>query len=196
MTVLWVILAIAVLIGLYLWALYNRLVQLRNGYRVGFAGIDVLLKRRYDLIPNLVEAVKGYMQHEKSTLDSVISSRGAAAGAATRAAGAPGDPATMKNLGQAESELSGALGRLMAVVESYPELKADQNVMALQGELTGTENEIASARQVYNLEVMDYNNSRETFPAVVFAGMLGFTGAALLESTQSSEERAAPKVKF
>jgi len=196
MTVLWVILGIAVLAGLYVWSLYNRLVQLRNGYRAGFADIDVLLKRRYDLIPNLVEAVKGYMQHEKSTLDAVTASRGAASSAAIRAAGAPGDPGAMKNLGEAESALSGALGRLMAVVESYPELKANQNVMALQGELTGTENEIASARQVYNLEVMTYNNSRETFPAVVMAAMLGFAEAALLESTQSAEERAAPKVKF
>jgi len=193
---LWVVVGIVVLIALYVWLSYNRLVPLRNLYLNGYADIDVQLKRRYDLIPNLVEAVKGYMAHERGTLEAVTAARGAAVSAAGRAAAAPGDPQAMQSLSRAESELGGALGRLLAVVESYPELKANQNVMSLQGELTGTENEIATARQVYNLEVMQYNNGRESFPAVLFSGRLGFQQAALLESIESPAERKPPKVQF
>ncbi len=196
MAALWVIIGIIVVLGLYAGVLYNRLVALRNGYRNSFAAIDVELKRRYDLIPNLVEAVKGYMAHERGTLEAVTAARGAAVNAAGRAGAAPGDPAAMQQLSHAESSLGAALGRLLAVVESYPDLKANQNVMSLQGELTGTENQVAATRQVYNLDVTQYNTVREQFPAIVFSGSLGFGQAALLEATQSAEERAAPKAKF
>ncbi len=196
MVTLWVVAGIIVLLALYVWLGYNRLVTLRNLYRNGYADIDVELKRRYDLIPNLVEAVKGYMAHERGTFEAVTSARGAAASAAGRAAAAPGDPKAMQDLSRAESQLGSALGRLLAVVEAYPELKANQNVMSLQGELSGTENQIAGARQLYNAEVMQYNVARESFPAVLFSASLGFAPAALLESTQSPEERTAPKVKF
>jgi LemA protein len=196
LVVLWVIAGLIVLAVLYAWGLYNRLVTLRNLYRNGFADIDVQLKRRYDLIPNLVEAAKGYMSHERGTLEAVIAARGAAVSAAGKAAAAPGDPGAMRGLARAESDLGGALGRLLAVVEAYPELKANQNVLSLQGELSGTENEIAGARRLYNLQVMEYNNGRETFPAVAFSAMLGFMPAALLESTESAKERTPPKVTF
>src|SRR5687768_8347973 len=159
MTVLIVLGVIVVVLGLYLVALYNKMVALANLYKNTWAEIDVQLKRRYDLIPNLVEAVKGYMAHEKGTLEAVISARGAAVGAAQRAAANPGDPAAMKALSQAESGLGGALGRLMAVVEAYPELKANQNTMQLQNELAGTENTIAGSRGTYNMTIMQYNNA-------------------------------------
>ncbi len=196
MAALWVIVAIVVVVGLYAGALYNRLVALRNAYRNSYAAIDVELKRRYDLIPNLVEAAKGYMAHERGTLEAVTQARAAASSAAGRAAAAPGDPAAMQALSHAETALGSALGRLLAVVESYPDLKANQNVMSLQGELIGTENQIASTRQVYNLDVTQYNTTREQFPAALFSRSLGFAPAGLLEATQSAEERAAPKVRF
>lgn len=196
MATLWVIVGIIVVLGLYVGVLYNRLVALRNGYRNSFAAIDVELKRRYDLIPNLVEAVKGYMAHERGTLEAVTQARASAASAAGRAAAVPGDPEAMQGLSHAESALGAALGRLLAVVESYPDLKANQNVMSLQGELTGTENQVAATRQVYNLDVTQYNTVREQFPAMLFSRSLGFAPAALLEATQSAEERAAPKVRF
>jgi LemA protein len=172
------------------------LVALRNRYKNAFSQIDVQLKRRYDLIPNLVESVKGYMAHERGTLEAVIKARGDAVGAAQRAAAAPGDPAAMRGLSQAEGVLGGALGRLLAVFEQYPDLKANQNVLALQEELTSTENKVAFARQAYNDSVMEYNTKRESFPDTVFAGMFGFQAAELLQATESAEERKAPKVSF
>jgi len=196
MTVLIVIVVIAVVLGLYVMGIYNKMVALANLYKNAWAEIDVQLKRRYDLIPNLVEAVKGYMAHEKGTLEAVISARGAAVGARERAAADPGDPAAMKALQQAESGLGGALGRLLAVVESYPELKANQNTLQLQNELAGTENTIAQSRSTYNMTIMEYNNGRQMFPAVMFTGMMGFGEKVPLEATESAEERKAPKVSF
>ncbi len=190
--------ALAVIVAIVVWAIviYNGLVQLRNRYKNSFAQIDVQLKRRYDLIPNLVEAAKGYLTHERETLEKVIAARGAAMGAAQKAAAAPGDAAAMQGLAQAEGALGGALGRLMAVFEAYPDLKANQNILQVQEELTSTENKIAFARQAYNDTVMEYNTKRETFPETIFAGVFGFTPATLLEATESAEERKAPKVSF
>ena len=194
--VMWI--AIAVVVGLIIWAIaiYNGLVTLRNRFKNAFSQIDVQLKRRYDLIPNLVEAVKGYMAHERGTLEAVVKARGSAVSAAQAAAARPGDPAAMQALGQAEGALGGALGRLLAVFEQYPDLKANQNVLGLQEELTSTENKIAFARQAYNDSVMEYNTRRESLPAAMFAGALGFGPAQLLESTESAEERKAPQVRF
>src|SRR5436190_7710153 len=160
----WIALAVVVAIVIWAIAIYNGLVALRNRFKNSWAQIDVQLKRRYDLIPNLVEAAKGYLTHERETLEKVISARGAAMGAAQKAAAAPGDPAAMQGLAQAEGVLGGALGRLMAVFEAYPDLKANQNVLGLQEELTSTENRVAFARQAYNDSVMEYNTRRESFP--------------------------------
>jgi LemA protein len=192
----WVFVAIAVAAAALAIAIYNRLVALRNRFKNAFAQIDVQLKRRYDLIPNLVESVKGYLQHERGTLEAVVQARGNAVSAAQRAAAAPGDPGAMQGLAQAEGVLGGALGRLLAVFESYPDLKANQSVMVLQEELTSTENKIAFARQAYNDSVMQYNTRRESFPDNVFAGLFGFRGAELLQATESAAERTAPKVSF
>ena len=192
----WITVGVLVAIVLLVIVVYNRLVTLRNRFKNSFSQIDVQLKRRYDLIPNLVEAVKGYMAHERGTLEAVIKARGAAVSASERAAAAPGDPAAMRGLSQAEGALGGALGRLLAVFESYPDLKANQNVLGLQEELTSTENKIAFSRQAYNDSVMEYNTQRETFPDIVLAGTFGFTTAELLQSTDSVEERKAPKVSF
>jgi LemA protein len=192
----WVFLV--VVIALVAWAIgiYNGLVTLRNRFKNAFSQIDVQLKRRYDLIPNLVEAVKGYMQHERGTLEAVIKARGSALSASQQAAAKPGDPAAMQGLAQAEGALGGALGRLLAVFEQYPDLKANQNVLGLQEELSSTENKIAFSRQAYNDSVMEYNTKRESFPDNLFAGMFGFSSAELLQSTDSAEERKAPQVKF
>ena len=192
----WIFLAVVAALVFLAVAIYNRLVQQRNRYKNSYAQIDVQLKRRYDLIPNLVEAAKGYIAHERGTLEAVTAARGAAVSAAQRAAAAPGDPAAMQGLAQAEGVLGGALGRLMAVFEAYPDLKANQNVMQVQEELTSTENKIAFARQAYNDTVMEYNITRESFPQTVFAGMFAFKEAMLLEATESAEERKAPKVSF
>ena len=192
----WIALAVIVAIVIWAIAIYNGLVALRNRFKNSFAQIDVQLKRRYDLIPNLVEAAKGYLTHERETLEKVVAARGAAMGAAQKAAAAPGDAAAMQGLAQAEGQLGGALGRLMAVFEAYPDLKANQNILQVQEELTSTENKIAFARQAYNDTVMEYNTKRESFPEVVFAGALGFQAATLLEATESAEERKAPKVSF
>jgi len=192
----WII--VGLLVALIVWGItiYNGLVVLRNRFKNAFSQIDVQLKRRYDLIPNLVESVKGYMAHERGTLEAVIKARGSAVSAAQSAAAKPGDPAAMQALGQAEGALGGALGRLLAVFEQYPDLKANQNVLGLQEELSSTENKIAFSRQAYNDSVMEYNTRRESFPDVVFAGALGFGAAELLQSTESAEERRAPKVSF
>ena len=192
----WIALAIVVALAVWAVAIYNGLVQLRNRFKNAFAQIDVQLKRRYDLIPNLVESAKGYMAHERETLEKVIAARNSAMGAAQKAAAAPGDAAAMQGLAQAEGQLGGALGRLMAVFEAYPDLKANQNILQVQEELTSTENKVAFARQAYNDSVMEYNTKRESFPDTIFAGMFGFQAAALLEATESGEERKAPKVSF
>jgi LemA protein len=192
----WIFLGIIVAVVVFAISIYNRLVELRNRYKNGFAQIDVQLKRRYDLIPNLVEAAKGYLAHERQTLEAVVAARGAALGASQRAAAAPGDAAAMQGLAQAEGVLGGALGRLLAVVESYPDLKANQNILQVQEELTSTENKVSFARQAYNDAVMDYNTQRESFPDNFFANMFVFKEAGLLQTTESPEERKVSKVSF
>ena len=192
----WIFLAVVVAIAAFAVVVYNRLVTLRNRFKNAFAQIDVQLKRRYDLIPNLIEAAKGYLVHERQTLEAVVAARGAAVNAAQRAAGAPGDPAAMQGLASAEAGLTGALGRLLAVFEAYPDLKANQNILQVQEELASTENKISFARQAYNDSVMDYNTQRESFPDNIFAGMFAFGAAELLQATESAEERKAPKVSF
>jgi LemA protein len=192
----WIALGVLAAAVVFAIAVYNRLVVLRNRFKNAFAQIDVQLKRRYDLIPNLVESVKGYMPHERGPRAAVIAARGAAVSAEGRAAAAPGDPAAMRALAQAEGVLGGALGRLLAVFEAYPDLKANQSVSNLQEELSSTENKVAFARQAYNDSVMEFNTQRETFPDNLFAGLFGFTAAELLQATESAEERQAPKVSF
>ena len=193
---LWIFLAVIVALAVWAVSIFNRLVALRNRFKNAFSQIDVQLKRRYDLIPNLVESVKGYMQHERGTLDAVVKARGNAVSAAQAAAAQPGDPAAMQGLSQAEGALGGALGRMLAVFEQYPDLKANQNVLGLQEELSSTENKVAFARQAYNDSVMEYNTRRESFPDSIFAGMFGFATAELLQATESAEERKAPQVRF
>jgi LemA protein len=182
-------------IGGYAVALYNGLVRGRNAWQNAFAQIDVQLKRRHDLVPNLVETARGYMKHERETLEAVIAARGNAANAQATAAAAPGDPAAMQQLAGAEAALGRQLGRLFALAEAYPDLKANQNMMQLSEELTSTENRIAFARQAYNDAVMAYNNRRSTFPAVFVANMFSFAPAALF-ATEDPDEREAPKVQF
>lgn len=179
------------------WAIgaYNGLVTARNRYKNAFAQIDVQLKRRYDLIPNLVESVKGYLKHESQTLESVVAARNAAMGANQAAAAQPGDPSAMRRLAGAEGELAGALGRLAVVCEAYPALQANQNVLALQEELTTTENKIGFARQNFNDSATTYNTKRETFPTNIVAGMFNFGEASLFEITNEAE-KAAPKISF
>jgi len=188
---------VVVVLLLVLWAvgIYNRLVTLRNRFKNAFAQIDVQLKRRYDLIPNLVETAKGYMKHERETLEAVINARNQAAAAGQAAAQNPGEPSAMQSLGRAEGQLTGALGRLFALSESYPDLKANQNMLALQEELTSTENKVAFSRQAYNDAVTTYNTQRETFPTVIFAGMFNFQPANLFEIEEPGQ-REAPKVAF
>ena len=189
------LLAVGLLLVMIVVGMYNRLVTLRNRYKNAFSQIDVQLKRRYDLIPNLVEVAKGYIKHERETLEAVIKARNAAYAAGQQAARTPGDAAAMTALGGAEGQLSGALGRLFAVAEAYPDLKANQNMLALQEELSSTENKIAFARQSYNDAVMFYNTQRELFPTAIIASMFNFQPANLFEVEQP-EERAAPKVSF
>jgi LemA protein len=193
--VLLVLLAIVVVAVMIVVGMYNGLVTLRNRYKNAFSQIDVQLKRRYDLIPNLVETAKGYIKHERETLEAVITARNAAYSAGNKAAQAPGDAAAMTALGGAEGQLTGALGRLFAVAEAYPDLKANQNMLALQEELSATENKIAFARQAYNDSVMAYNTKREVFPTSIIAGMFNFQEAHLFEVEQPAE-REAPKVSF
>ncbi len=175
--------------------MYNGLVTARNAFKNAFAQIDVQLTRRYDLIPNLVEVAKGYLKHERETLEAVIQARAAAVSGLAAAKSRPGDDAAMAQLGSAESGLAGALSRLMVVAEAYPDLKANQNMMQLTEEMTSTENRIAFARQAYNDSVMAYNNKREVFPSNIVAGMFNFAHAALLEITEPAK-REAPKVSF
>jgi LemA protein len=186
---------VLVLLALFVIGVYNRLVALRNRYLNSFSQIDVQLKRRHDLIPSLVETVRGYMAHEKGTLEAVVQARQQATRAIQAAAARPGDPAAMTNLAGAEGQLNGALGRLLAIAEAYPDLKANQNMMMLQEELSSTENKVAFARQAYNDAVMRYNTRRETFPDAVVANFFKFTEATLFEIA-SDKEREAPKVSF
>ena len=176
-------------------AIYNRLVSDKNRVKNAFSQIDVQLTRRHDLIPNLVEAVKGYMKHERETLDAVISARNQAVSGLNAAKGDPANAALIAELGAAESGLGAALGRLFALAEAYPDLKANENMMKFQEELTTTENKVAFARQAFNDAVMNYNITRENFPNNLLAGMFGFDAASHLE-IESEEKRAVPEVSF
>ena len=191
---------IAILVVLALWAvgIFNGLVTARNAFKNAFAQIDVQLQRRFDLIPNLVETAKGYIRHERETLEAVVAARGAAMAGLSAAKASPGDPAAMAELANSQGVLNGALGRLMAVAEAYPDLKANQNMMQLSEELTSTENKVAFARQAFNDSVMAYNNKREVFPSSIFAGMFNFAPATLLEvpADRQAVVREAPKVQF
>ncbi len=175
--------------------MYNRLVALRNRFKNAFSQIDVQLKRRYDLIPNLVETAKGYLQHERNTLEAVIAARNAAAAASARAAQSPGEPDAIKQLAGAEAALTGTLGRFFALAEAYPDLKANQTMSRLMEELTSTENKVAFARQSYNDSVMAYNTARESFPTNFIAGPFNFGPAQLFE-IEKPEQKEAPKVSF
>jgi LemA protein len=190
-----VILIIIALVVLFMVSTYNGLVTARNGFKNAFAQIDVQLTRRYDLIPNLVEIAKGYMKHERETLEAVILARNGAVSGLKAAAVDPANAAAVQQLAGAENQLGGALGRLFALAESYPDLKANQNMMQLSEELTSTENKVAFARQAYNDAVMNYNNHREVFPASMVANMYGFAPAQQLDIGKP-EVREAPKVSF
>jgi LemA protein len=191
----WILLILIVGAAVFAISIYNRLVASRNRFKNAFAQIDVQLTRRHDLIPNLVETAKGYMAHEKDTLEAVINARTAAVSGLKEAAKDPSDPAAMKALAEAEQGLSGALGRLFALSESYPDLKANENMMQLSEELTTTENKVAFARQAYNDSVMDYNTLRESFPNNFFAGWFNFAPAELLE-IEDETKREVPQVSF
>jgi LemA protein len=191
----WIVLIVVVLAVLYFIGVYNALVTARNGFKNAFAQIDVQLTRRYDLIPNLVETAKGYMKHERETLEAVIAARNSAVAGLKAAAAQPGNPAAVQQLAGAENQLTGALGRLFAVAEAYPDLKANQNMMQLSEELTTTENKVAFSRQAYNDAVMNYNNKREMFPNSIVANIGAFEAAQLLQ-IESPEKRTAPKVSF
>jgi len=194
-----ILLVIIVLVGGFLLVFviggYNALVTLRNRYKNAFSQIDVQLKRRYDLIPNLVETAKGYLQHERGTLEAVIAARNTAVAANTRAAQNPGDASAMKDLSSAETALSGVMTRLFALSEAYPDLKANTTMMTLMEELSSTENKVSFARQAYNDSVMAYNTRREVFPSNIIAGMFNFAPAELFV-IDKPEEKEAPKVAF
>ena len=198
MVTLLILLGILVVLVLWIVGIYNGLVTARNAFKNAFAQIDVQLQRRFDLIPNLVETAKGYIKHERETLEAVIAARSAAMSGLSAAKASPGDPAAMAQLASSQGMLNGALGRLMAVAEAYPDLKANQNMMQLSEELTSTENKVAFARQAFNDSVMSYNNRREVFPSNLLAGMFGFAPAAPLAipAEQQAQVRAAPKVQF
>ena len=191
----WIVLLLIIAAVIVLISMYNRLVTARNAFKNAFAQIDVQLTRRYDLIPNLVEIVKGYLKHERETLEAVIQARNTAYQAVKAAAADPANAAAVQHLSGADQQLGGALGRLMAVAEAYPDLKANQNMMQLSEELTSTENKVAFARQAYNDSVMSYNNAREVFPSSIVAGMFGFQPAQQLEAAKA-EAREAPKISF
>jgi LemA protein len=193
-----IIILAAIVLLLLFWGVgaYNRLVSLRNQLKNAFAQIDVQLKRRYDLIPNLVETAKGYMKHEREALEAVIAARNQAVTANAKAAGNPADAGAMQQMAAAESVLTSSLGRMFALSEAYPDLKANQNMLQLSEELASTENRIAFARQAYNDGVMDYNTSLEQFPVSIIAGVFAFKSAELLQATESPDERKAVKVAF
>jgi LemA protein len=190
-----ILLVVVVALGMFVMSMYNRLVSLRNRFKNAFAQIDVQLKRRYELIPNLVETAKAYMKHERETLEAVIAARNAAMSAEQKVAGDPSDAAAMQGLIGAERGLASAMTRFFALSESYPELKADANMRQLSEELVSTENRIAFARQAYNDSVTSYNTARETFPSNMLAGAFGFQEAPLLV-IENEAERAAPRVSF
>jgi LemA protein len=196
LTLLVILLVIGFVLVLWAVGIYNKLVTLKNRFQNAFAQIEVQLKRRYDLIPNLVETVKGYMQHEKGTLEAVIQARNQAVSGLERAANNPGDPAAMQALASAESGLTGALRQLFALSEAYPDLKANTNMAQLSEEITSTENKVAFARQAYNDSVMQYNTYRQSFPAVAFAGILGHGTDAQLLDFDDAQITEAPKVSF
>jgi len=191
----WTVLIIVVVIAALAIGIYNRLVTARNAFKNAFAQIDVQLTRRHDLIPNLVEVAKGYLEHERATLEAVIQARNVAVTGLRNAAANPDDPAVVQQLAGAENQLTGALGRLFALAEAYPDLKANTTMMQLSEELTSTENKVAFARQAYNDAVMGYNNSREMFPNSLVANAFNFQAAQLLE-IESVEKREVPKVSF
>lgn len=192
-----VILLLVIAFVVYGVSIYNQLVALRNRFQNAFAQIEVQLKRRYDLIPNLVETARAYMSHERETLEAVIQARNAALSGLGAAASNPGNAGAMQQLAGQEGALANALGRLNVVMEAYPDLKANQNMMQLSEELTSTENKVAFARQAYNDQVMNYNTYRQSFPPVIFAGLFGHgSDAALMEFADSAEIQTAPKVNF
>ena len=195
--ILLVFLGLAAALALWAMGIYNGLVTSRNGWKNAFAQIDVQLQRRFDLIPNLVETAKAYMGHERDTLEAVIAARSAAQSGLAAAKAHPGDADAMAQLAASQGQLNGVLGRLLAVAEAYPDLKANQNMMQLTEELTSTENKVAFARQAYNASVMAYNNRREVFPSSLLAGAFNFAPAALLDiPADKAEVREAPKVQF
>ena len=191
----WVLLVIIVVVALFFIGSYNRLIGARNAFKNAFAQIDVQLTRRYDLIPNLVEIAKGYIKHERETLEAVVQARNTALAGLKAAAANPANAAAVQQLSGAEQQLTGALGRLFAVAEAYPDLKANQTMMQLSEELTSTENKVAFARQAYNDAVMSYNNTREMFPGSLVAGFFAFQPAQLLDIAKP-EAREAPKISF
>ena len=196
MIVLIVVAALLLFAVMFVVGIYNTLVTLRNRFKNAFAQIDVQLKRRYDLIPNLVETAKGYMKHERETLEAVIKARNSAVTANAAAAADPANPAAIQGLMAAEGALSGALSKLFALAEAYPDLKANANMMQLSEELTGTENKIAFARQAFNDAVMTFNTAVEQFPSNVIANFFAFKQAELLQATEAPEEKKAIKVQF
>jgi LemA protein len=196
LVILLVLVALAVVLGAAIAAIYNKLVTYRNRYKNAFAQIEVQLKRRHDLIPNLVETVKGYLSHERGTLEAVVAARNQAVGGLQRAAQDPGNPEAMKNLAAAEGALTGTLGRLFALSESYPDLKASQNMMQLSEELRSTENKVAFARQSFNDSVTQYNIYKQTFPAVIVAGMFGHGQDAALLQFEGEPIQQVPTVSF
>ena len=193
----WVVLGVIVALAVWAIAIYNGLVALRNRFKNAFAQIDVQLKRRYDLIPNLVETVKGYIKHERETLEAVIKARNSAQSAALAAAASPGNPAAMQQLGQAEGALTGMLGKMFALAEAYPDLKANQNFQQLQAELSDIENKLAASRRFFNNAVQEYNTGIQQFPASLFAGTFGFQPRTFFDLGEGRTQlEQAPSVKF
>ncbi len=192
----WMVLGVVVVLLVWAVSVYNRLVQLRNRIANAFGQIDVQLKRRYDLIPNLVEVARGYLAHEAATLEAVVKARGQASSAAGAARAAPASASALGALADAEGVLGGALGRLMMVAEAYPELQADATMQSLSEELTSTENRLGFARQAYNDQVLEFNDRAAQFPDLIVARLLGFPTVPMLESTRGEEEREVPKVRF